>query len=50
MKKGVFFKGLLTGLYWPGCAQSLNNPARLQQLLEQYPVLVTVLQSGGIRK
>jgi hypothetical protein len=29
--------------------QSLNNPAKLQQLLEQYPILVQALQSGGLR-
>lgn len=27
--------------------QSLNNPAKLQQLLERYPILASVLQSRG---
>ncbi len=30
--------------------QSLSDPVKLQQLLQQYPVLVSVLQSGGGRK
>ena len=29
--------------------QNLNNPQKLQQLLEQYPILVQALQSGGLR-
>jgi hypothetical protein len=28
--------------------QSLNNPAKMQQLLEQYPILMQALQSGTI--
>lgn len=28
--------------------QSLNNPAKMQQLLEKYPILMTALQSGTI--
>ena len=31
------------------CVQNLNNPQKLQQLLEQYPILVQALQSGGLR-
>ncbi|CAL8468510.1 g8050 [Coccomyxa elongata] len=32
----------------PAVVASLNNPAKMQQLLEKYPILMTALQSGTI--